>query len=85
MFFSSKKYKVSLNGRSGVTYSEGKRKALIEAELLLGQMNLAIYFNSFHSWQPPFEKDVVTDEERQRMKLNISKELEKKGFNIDWD
>lgn len=85
MFFSSKKYKVSLNGRSEVAYTEGKYKALIEAELLTDPMGIAIYFDDFHSWQPPFEKDIVTDEDRQRIKLNISKEFESKGFEIDWD
>lgn len=85
MFFGSKKYKVSLIGRSGVIYSEGNRKAQIEAEMMTGSTDLVIYFDRFRSWQPPFQGDNLTEEDRQRIKLNISKEFERKGLEIEWD
>ena len=85
MFFNSKKYKVSLRGRSGVIYKEGKRTMHIEAEMMVGPTDLVIYSDSLCCWQPPHEDDVLTVEDKQRIKENIIKELEKNGLNIDWE
>ncbi|PTN12730.1 Imm74 family immunity protein [Nitrosomonas aestuarii] len=85
MFFDSRDYNVSLKGRSRIIYSEGKRKAHIESEMLTGSTDLVIYFDRFRAWQSPFEKINVTDEDKQRIKRNISKELEGKGLVIEWE
>ena len=75
--------KFSLNGRSEVIYLEGKRKALIGAEMMSDPIDFVIYFESFSSWQPPFEKEIITDEKRQEIRLNISKEFATKGLTIE--
>ena len=85
MFFKSKGYKVALKGRSGVLYSEGDHKAQIEAEMLAGSTDFVIYFDMFNSWLPPFENEAITSEDKQRIKQNISQELESKGLVIEWD
>lgn len=85
MFFRSKGYKVALDGRSGVLYSEGDHKARIEAEMLAGATDFVIYLATFHSWLPPFDKEVITDEDKRRIKQNISREIEDKGLAIEWD
>ena len=85
MFFHSKKYKVSLKGRSEIIYLEGKRKAQIEAEMMTGTTDLVIYFDTFYSWQPPFQDETISAEDRRRIKLNISNELISKGLKIEWE
>ena len=45
--FGSKNFKVSLKGRSGIVYTEGKHSALIEAEMMTGTTDFVIYFDRF--------------------------------------
>ena len=85
MIFSKKKYKVSLRGRSGVVYQEGKRSALIEAEMMIGLTDLVIYSKSLEFWQPPHESEIVTSDDKLRIRENVIKELEAKGLNIEWE
>ncbi|NQZ07408.1 MAG: hypothetical protein HRT35_09640 [Algicola sp.] len=84
MFFSSKQYRLSINGPSEFLYSEGKRKALIDAEVMLEPLDFVIYLDSFHSWLPPFDKDIITNEDRLRIRENMSRDLEKKGLRVEW-
>ena len=85
MFFGSKEYKVSIKGRSSVIYAEGQREARIETEMLTGPTDLVIYFEQFRSWQPPFQNDVLSERDRQRIKSNIAKELEASGLTLEWN
>ncbi len=85
MLHRKKKYKVRLHGRSGVVYEEGERSVLIEAEMMAGPTDLVIYSDSIRYWQSPHEGKVISPDEKQRIKENITKELEDKGLNIDWE
>ncbi|HEY3373442.1 MAG TPA: Imm74 family immunity protein [Candidatus Aquicultor sp.] len=85
MSFSKKEYKVRLRGRSAVIYEEGERKAILEAEMMAGPTDLVIYLESLRCWQPPYENEVLSSEDKQRIKENITKELEAKGLNIVWE
>lgn len=85
MIFRRKKYKVSLKGRSGITYLEGDRIANIEAEMMTGDIDLVIYFDRFRAWAPPNEKDYITEEDRKRIRENVTEELESKGMVLDWE
>jgi hypothetical protein len=85
MFFGNKAFKVSLKGRSGIVYSEGGRTAKIEAEIMAGDTDLVIYFSLFRTWEPPSEDDLLADEDRQRIRDNIAKELESKGMTLEWE
>ena len=60
--FKSKKYKVKLEGRAGATYIEGKKKMRIDSEMLTGPTDIVIYTNRINSWEPPFDKEKLTDE-----------------------
>lgn len=85
MIFSKNKYKVSLRGRSGVIYQEGKKSALIEAEMMTGPTDLVIYLDSLRFWQSPYEDEIVTLDDKLRIKENVTKELEVKSLNIEWE
>jgi hypothetical protein len=83
--FGSKDFTVSLKGRSGIVYTEGKHKALIEAEMMTGSTDFVIYFDRFSSWQEPYEYLEISEEDRIRIKKNITTELERKGLEIEWE
>jgi len=83
--FGSKEYSVSIKGRSGVLYTEGKRKVLFSAELLAGPVDYVIYFKGEYFWEKPFENEVISDEDRIRIKQNMIAEFERKGLVVDWD
>lgn len=85
MLFNSKKYKVILKGRSGILYSEGDHKAQIEAEMMVDSTDLVIYFDTFCSWLPPFENEILSNDDKQRIKQNISEELKSKNLIIEWN
>ena len=85
MFFGQKKYIVSLRGRSGVIYIEGKKTVLIEAEMLTGPTDLVIYLECLTRWQHPNEHEILTIDDKKRIKQNVSEELENKGIIIDWE
>jgi hypothetical protein len=81
--FGSKGYKVSLRGRSGVLYKEDDRRVLIDAEMLTGSTNLVIYFDRLKLWEEP--RKLITREEREKIRENVTSELEKHGLVIEWD
>jgi len=85
MFFRKNKYKVKLKGRSRVLYTEGKYKAHIDTEMMNGNTDLLIYFDLFCAWDAPFEDEIISDEDKKRIKKNIGKELENKGLIIEWN
>jgi len=85
MFNSSKEYNISMNGRSGLLYSEGKHRGNIEGEMMFGKTDLLLYFDKFNSWLPPFDTEILSAEDRNRIRQNISKSLREKGLNIEWD
>ena len=48
MLFRSKKYKVTLLGKAGLLYSEGKKKMTMDSELLVDPSGVVIYTESIN-------------------------------------
>ncbi|UCH40810.1 MAG: hypothetical protein JSU67_03700 [Gammaproteobacteria bacterium] len=85
MFFRKDCYKVKLRGRSGVVYEEGGKTVQIEAEMLAGEIDMVIYFDSISSWQPPYENEAIPLDEKNRIKENVTVALKEKGLAIEWE
>jgi hypothetical protein len=58
---------------------------LIEAEMMTGSTDLVIYFDRIRSWQAPYEDQEISEDDKMRIKKNISKELERKGLVVEWE
>ena len=84
MLFKKKAYKVKLKGRSRVEYSEGKKKILIGSEFMSGSNGIVIYSDSLKAWQPPYENDELSIHEIERIKHNISEDLQGHGIPVEW-
>ena len=82
MLFQSKKYKVNLRGRTGLTYTEDKKTIVIDSELFFDPAGVTIYCDSIQHWDAP-TKEILTSEEKTMIIHNIKSELEKKGYRVD--
>ena len=85
MIFRKDCYKVKLRGRSGVVYEEGGKTVEIEAEMLAGEIDMVIYFDSIRNWQSPHENEAISLDEKNRIKENITVALKEKGLVIEWE
>lgn len=80
---SMREFKVKMHGRAGIEYREGRRRMMIDSEMLAGpDFDLVVYADSIARWEPPHERDAVTADERTRIRRNISDAL--KSLRIDW-
>lgn len=77
-------YEVQVKGRSTIIYMEGEHKATIGAEMMAGETDLVIYFSGFKAWEQPFENEVITEQDRERIKGNIAVDLNREGLVVDW-
>ena len=84
MLFKKKAYKVKLKGRSGVEYSEGKKIIFIGSEFMSGSNGIVIYSDSFKTWQPPYENNILSIHDRERIKHNITEDLKGHGIPVEW-
>ncbi len=76
------RFKVKLKGRAGGLYIEGKKKMKINSEMLVGPTDIVIYTDSINSWEPPFDKERFSDEDKSRIIENIKNDLEKAGLKV---
>ena len=84
MLFKKRAYKVKLKGRSGVEYSEGKKKIFIGSEFMAGSNGIVIYSDSLKAWQPPYENGKLSINEIERIKHNITEDLKGHGIPLEW-
>jgi len=84
MFFKKKPYEVHLRGRSKIYYNEGDHQAIIGVEMLTGDIDFVVYLNELKKWESPYDNEALSDIDKQRMKLNIEKELLKKNIRLEW-
>ena len=83
MWFNHKKYRVKLQGRAGLVYEENGKSMVFDSEMLTGtDFDIVIYMDSIKPLKPLDIKDPCFEEELNRIKGNITKELSK--FRIDW-
>lgn len=85
MFFKKDRYKVKLRGRSRVIYQEDGKSVQIEAEMLAEEIDLVIYFDSIRHWEPPHENDMISLDDKKRIKKNVTAALKEKGLTIEWE
>ena len=75
--------KLKLTGRAGMIYSDKDRVLKIDSEMLAqGEYDLVVYERSMKNWQPPNDNQMITDEERARIKQDIERHL--KRCRIEW-
>lgn len=84
MLFKKRVYKVKLKGRSGVEYSESNKKILIGSEFMAGSNGIVIYSDSLKAWQPPYENEKLSIQERERIQNNIKEDLKGHGILVEW-
>jgi hypothetical protein len=83
MFLKRKPYKVKLKGRASLLYEEQGKTLSVDSELLGGaNFDIVIYSDSIKNWDPPFETEVLSDADKQRIKANITEDLPR--LRIDW-
>lgn len=75
---------VKLKGRSVISYEEGTKKVFFDSELLQGESDLVIYFEDTKFWCEPDSSILISPEEKKRIKLAISAEMEKNNIKIEW-
>jgi hypothetical protein len=75
-------FRVTLQGRAGMLYREGKKKMEIDCEMLVGEFDYVVYTDTIRSWLPPHDAEAVTAEERERIRKNIAWAL--RSLKIDW-
>ncbi|MGI9318521.1 MAG: Imm74 family immunity protein [bacterium] len=85
MVFQKEHFKIKLRGRSGVVYEEGSKRVIIEAEMLKGEIDLVIYVDSIMHWQPPHEKDAISQDERKTIRANVTAALVNNGLTVEWE
>ena len=74
---------VRLRGRAGIEYRESGRVMSIDSEMLAGALfDMVIYRDSIKQWDPPYNSEAVTQEDRMRIEKNLMRELSK--LRIDW-
>lgn len=84
MFNFGKKYKVKINGRAGLKYSEGKKETLVDSEMLSGpKHDVVIYSDSIVSWEAPYSDETINNDQRMLILERIKSDLENNGYKVD--
>jgi len=82
-FESSDGWSVTAVGRSELRYREGGKVLLIESDRLdSGKEFLALYTGSMHRFEPPYDADVLTAADRDRIVHNIRTAYRSAGLEI---
>lgn len=75
-------FSVQILGFSGMKYSEGEKVLKIHSEVL-ANADIVIYMYSIKHWQPPFDNETISENEKNRIVSNIERAIKFKGHNID--
>jgi len=84
MLFKKRAYKVKLKGRSELEYSEGNKKMLISSEFMSGSSGIVIYSDSIRAWRVPNEKEKISNQQRNKIKHNITEDLKGHDIPVEW-
>ena len=86
MFWSKKSYKVKLRGRSGIEYTEGKRRIIIGSEFMADEdPGIVIYADSLKNWESPYQHEKLSEDDIERIKSNVLNDLAKHKIKVEWD
>lgn len=66
-------------GRTGMRYTENGRTMFLDSEVLAIPAAVGLYSHSMVAWDPPHEKDLVGDGERQDIIGNIRRAFTSQG------
>ena len=75
-------FRATLQGRAGMRYREGKKTMAIDCEMLVGEFDLVVYSDSIRCWLPPHDAELVTPEEKERIRKNVAWSL--RSLKIEW-
>ena len=68
-------FSLKIVNRTGLLYSIGQKKLQIDAEMLASVSGFLIYRSSIVSWLPPFENEIINEEERDQIIENTRRAL----------
>lgn len=74
---------VTLLGRTGLRYSEGRRSMFVDSEMLARPNGIVVYRKSISRWDPPDESDVPSAGDRARILANLVQALQAQGLDVD--
>lgn len=77
---SSKGYSIRIS-HNRLTYFEGKKAIGIDIEHCVDPYKLAIYSNTIKKWHPPFEKNLISEKDKDTIKDCIKECLDFLGTN----
>lgn len=75
-------FRVRLLGRAGMRYREGKKTMAIDSEMLVGEFDYVVYTDSIRAWLPPHDAEIVTPEEKERIRKNVAWAL--RSMKVEW-
>lgn len=76
-------YSVEVLGRTGIEYREAERVMFVDSEILSAGYGIAIFTKSIERWNPPFEKEMITEEKRKIIVDNIRRAIEFRQQPVD--
>lgn len=82
LILSRRGFSVGVLDRSKLLYSEDDRYLVVEIELLVGQVLLAVYSDSIDHWQPPYETEEIEEQEKNRILNNLERAFAYDGAKI---
>ena len=66
-------------------YFENKRVARIPGEMLTGNTELLVSTSVIKAWMHPFAQEIICEEKREQIKLNISEALSFLGITHEFN
>ena len=85
MFWKKDSFKLKIKGRAGLIYSESGKVLKIDSEMLTGpEYDMVVYASSISHWEHPHDSELLSDPEKQRVKINILSKLAESKIKVDW-
>ena len=63
-------FSVEVLGRTGIEYCEGEKTMFVDSEVLTVPA-IAVFKESIRAWKPPFDKNALSERERDQILANI--------------
>lgn len=84
-FWNKKTFKVKLRGRSKVEYIEGGRHISIDSEFMSDEEpGIILYAGNLTCWDRPFEREILSQDDLDRIKKNVLVDLKKYDIIAEW-
>lgn len=83
--FAYSQYKIKpISGLAGLKYIENGKSMSVGSEMLFTKdFDIAIFENSIHNWDPPYENIPVDNSERRRIFNNIVNYFKTHGYGVE--